>query len=99
MPQALGSLVLILAILNGWLAARRGRSAVRWALGSLLLAPAAWILTLYLIRHAPARDASAPRVGPAWPWVKLAGLVVGAAVVIVAISNYAGRLPAGGALP
>lgn len=99
MPQGAGGLVLALAILNGWLAARRGRSAARWAVGSVLLAPVAWILTLYLMLRVPVADAGAQEVSPARPWVKLGALVVGAALVIVAISNYAHGLPPGGVMP
>jgi hypothetical protein len=98
MPQAAGGLVLSFAVLNGWLAARRGKSAIRWALGSILLAPVAWIMTLYLIR-VPRGGGRASEVSPVWTWAKLAALIAGAAIVVMAISNYAGGLPAGGVVP
>lgn len=39
----------LLAHLNGWLASHRSRSAVGWFLGSMILAPIAVFLTLYLL--------------------------------------------------
>lgn len=98
MPQAAGG-VLALAILNGWLAARRGRSAARWALGSVLLGPLAWIMTLHLVFRVPMADGSAQEQSPTWPSVKVGGLALVVVLVVVAISNYAHGLPPAGAMP
>jgi hypothetical protein len=97
MPQAAGGFVLTLAILNGWLAARRGRSAIRWAVASVLLAPFAWMLTLYLAVGVPADGVRDEHVSPTWPWLTLGAMAVGAAIVILAVLNALGGLPAGGA--
>lgn len=96
MPQAsTGALILTLALLNGWLASRRGRSTLRWFLGSLVLAPFAWLLTLYLVtRPGPA---AAVQSNAAWDWMNLAALALGAMVLVFALLNALGGHPAGGA--
>lgn len=99
MPETVGGSILLLAVLNGWLAAHRGRSAARWAVASVLLAPAAWFLTLYLLLRVPAEGTGVEDVSPAWSWLKLGALALGAAVVIAAVLNALGGLPGGGASP
>jgi Na+/proline symporter len=95
--QSAASLVFVFALLNAWLARRRDRSAARWFVGSLLLPPFVWLLTLYLLTRSE-RPAAATTPSPAWGWIKLVA-VAGAAVLLVfaVFVNVAGR-PQGGAV-
>jgi hypothetical protein len=81
MQESAAGVVFLLALLNAWLASRRGRSGLRWFLGSLILAPLGWLLTLYLLtRPAPLTSPIAP--SPVWGWIKLTALV-GVALILV----------------
>ncbi len=99
MPQAsAGGFVLILALLNAWLAARCGRSSLGWFLASLLLAPLAWLLTLFLVtrpRVAP-DTSSAPRAVVSIAALLLAVLVGGWTVLLVAAPQAGATLTTGG---
>jgi hypothetical protein len=97
MPQGVGALVLTVAVVNGWLASRQGRSAGRWAVASLLLAPVAWIATAYLILREPTVTSRTDRVWPFWSWLKLGSVAMGAVVALAALLNALGGLPPGGA--
>ena len=96
MQGSIGGLVVALALLNAWLASRSGRSAKRWFLGSLLLAPVVPLLTLYLVRRLEPICALASRAS--WDRANLAALAIGAAVLALALLNAMGGQSAGGAL-
>jgi len=96
MQGSIGGIAVTLAVLNAWLAARSDRSGVRWFLGSLLLAPGALLLTVYLVRRFEPAPALAAR--PFWDRVKLAALAIGAMVLAVTLLNAMGGQPEGGAL-
>ena len=49
--QSAAGAVFLLALLNAWLASRRERSAAKWFIGTMLLAPFAPFMTLYLLTH------------------------------------------------
>ena len=80
-PQSAAGLVLVFALANAWLARQRDRSAARWFVGSLLLPPFVWLLTLYLLTRTE-QPAAATTPSPAWGWIKLVA-VAGAAVLLV----------------
>ena len=92
MPQAsAGGFVLILALLNGWLAARCGRSSLGWFLASLLLAPLAWVMTLFLVtRPRVAPDSSSAPRGVITIAALLLAVLVGGWVVLLAAAPSAG---------
>lgn len=99
MPQAsAGGFVLILALLNAWLAARCGRSSLGWFLASLLLAPLAWLLTLFLVTRprVPPDASSAPRGVITITALLLAVLVGGCAVLLVAAPQAEATFTTGG---
>jgi heme A synthase len=75
----------LLALLNGWLASHRSRSAVGWFLGTMILTPIAVFLTLYLLsRPTETRRPSEERligVAAAGLWVVAVVLLLGALVL------------------
>jgi hypothetical protein len=94
-PQSAAGLVLAFALANAWLARRRDRSAARWFVGSLLLAPLAWLLTLYLLSRSE-RPAAATTPSPAWGRIKLVALASAAVLLVfAAFMNVADRHPGG----
>lgn len=92
MPQAsAGGFVLILALLNAWLAARCGRSSLGWFLATLLLAPLAWLLTLFLVtRPRVAADPSSASRGAVTISALLVAVLVGGCAVLLAAAPQAG---------
>jgi len=95
--QSAAGLVLLFALANAWLARRRDRSAARWFVGSLLLPPFVWLLTLYLLTRTE-RPAAATTPSPAWGWIKLVALASAAVLLVFAVFlNVAGQ-PQGGAV-
>ena len=95
MPQTAAGLALLIALLNARLAARQGRSGVRWFVTSLLLAPVAWVMTLYLWVGPPPRG-GVRVASQAWPWIKLGAMAVAAVILVAAASNALSGLPGGG---
>jgi hypothetical protein len=96
MQGSFGGIAVTLALLNAWLASRSGRSGGRWFLGSLLLAPGALLLTVYLVRRFEPAPTLAAR--PIWDRVKLAALAIGVMVLAVMLLTALGGQPEGGAL-
>jgi hypothetical protein len=74
------------------------RSAARWFVGSLLLAPFVWLLTLYLVARSEQPPGSIA-ASPLWGWIKLAGILcAGLLLVFAVVVGFAGQ-PQGGAVP
>jgi len=95
--QSAAGVVFLLALVNAWLATRRVRSAVRWFLASLLLAPIVLLFTFYLLTR-PERPKVVATPSPRWGWTKLVGLATAAALLVFALLvNVAGQ-PQGGAV-
>lgn len=71
----------LLALLNGWLASRRGRSALLWFVASLILSPVALLLTIYMLTQ-PRSTAGTDRS------VAIAAIAVWAVLLILLLSVF-----------
>lgn len=94
-PSAAG-VVFLVALANAWLASRRDRSGARWFVGSLLLAPVAPLMTLYLLTRPKGRPTPVGTPSPVWGWIKLLGLATATILIVfAALVNIAGQPPGG----
>jgi hypothetical protein len=93
--QSVAGGVFLLALLNAWLASRRERSAAKWFMGTILLAPFAPLMTLYLLMH-PKEPGRSGTLNPVWDWIKLLGLAAAIVVIVfAALVNITGQPPGG----